>query len=316
LLTRSLALAERLDMPRELGLAYVTAGSSNLLRGRWKKSAEYLQRADRVLRERCTGVLWELTTCQTLLLSALIYLGDLAEATRRLPLMLGDAQERGNLYAATEARTRANFCWLAADDPDRARREATEALQRWSRQGFHRQHNNALIAHANTDLYVGDAEAARQRVEAQWPILARTLILRVQLFRVESHYLRARAALAVAASSAHGVDDLLRFSEARAGEIAREKMPWSDPFVPLLRGAAAAIRRDTTGAAVLLRAAAAGFEAADMGLYAAVTRRRLGELLGGSEGARLVSEMDAAMIARGVARPDRVANVLAPGAWT
>ena len=315
LLARSLTLAERLGSPRELGLAYVTGGSSGVLRGQWKKSVELLTRAEQILRERCTGVLWEFTTCQTLLLSSLLYLGEMAEAARRLPLMLGDAQERGNLYAATEARTRANFCWLALDDPDRARREATEALERWSRQGFHRQHNNALIAHVNTDLYNGDAAAARGRVEAAWPILSRTLILRVQVFRVESRYLRARAALAVAAATSRDVYELLRFSEARAAEIAREKMPWSDPFVPLVRGAAAAIRRDTTAAAALLRTAAAGFEAADMAVYAAVSRRRLGQLLKGSDGSRLVTDADAFMTSRGVRRPDRVADVLAPGQW-
>lgn len=328
MLARSLALAERVRSPRELGMSLVTAGSARLLRGQFRQAADFLCRADQILRERCTGVLWELTTCQTLLLSSLIYLGELDEAARRLPVMIGDAQERGNLYAATEARTRANFCWLAQDTPDRARAEATEALARWSRQGFHRQHNNAMIAHVNIDLYNGDAASARQRVETHWPVLSRTLILRVQLFRIEIRALRARAALAVAAeamaragearkrgSERAEAETLLRFSEQRANEIAREHMPWSDPFVPLLRGAAAAIRGDTDGAAVLLRTAAAGFEAADMGLYAAVTRRRLGQLLQTRDGARLVSDADAFMTSHGVTRPDRVADVLAPGRW-
>lgn len=315
-LSRSLALAERLDQPRALALAYVNAGSSDVLRGRWRHAVDYLLRAEQVLKERCTGVLWESTTCQSLLLSSLIYLGDLTEAARRLPLMLGDAPDRGNLYAATEARTRANFCWLALDDPQRARREATEALERWSRRSFHRQHNNALIAHTNTDLYLGEAAAARERVESHWPIVSKTLIMRVQLFRVESRYLRARAALAVAAASGRDVNTLLQFSDARAAEIAKENMPWSNPFVPLLRGAAATLRRDTAAAAGLLRASAAAFEAVDMSLYAGVSRRRLGQLLGGDEGGRLVADADAAMMARGIKRPDRVADVLAPGLWT
>jgi hypothetical protein len=53
-------------------------------------------------------------------------------------------------------------------------------------------------------------------------------------------------------------------------------------------------------------------EAADMGLYATMARRRLGELAGGDEGARAVAEADAWLVARGVRAPERLARLFMP----
>jgi hypothetical protein len=50
-----------------------------------------------------------------------------------------------------------------------------------------------------------------------------------------------------------------------------------------------------------------------MALWAAVTRRQLGRLVGGDEGAALIAAADAFMRARSVYEPERVAATLAPG---
>jgi hypothetical protein len=49
-----------------------------------------------------------------------------------------------------------------------------------------------------------------------------------------------------------------------------------------------------------------------MTLYAAVARRRLGELAGGAEGARMVTEADALLAAQGVGAPERFARLYMP----
>jgi hypothetical protein len=50
-----------------------------------------------------------------------------------------------------------------------------------------------------------------------------------------------------------------------------------------------------------------------MHLYAACARRRRGQLLGGDAGRRLVEEADAWMSGQAIRRPDRMADLLAPG---
>lgn len=47
-------------------------------------------------------------------------------------------------------------------------------------------------------------------------------------------------------------------------------------------------------------------------MFELAATRRLGELSGGVEGAKLVEQADAAMRDRGVARPERIARMLAP----
>jgi hypothetical protein len=305
-------LAERLGRPPEIALSLVTTGAAALICGEFRRAVDILTRAERMLREQCTGMMWELTTSQTFLLSSLIYVGELREAGRRLPVMLADALERGNLLAATEARAQANFVWLAADDVARAQGELDEALHSWSQRGFHRQHLSALNSQANIELYRGNAEAAWRRVADQWGPLWWSLLLQVQILRVESHYLFARCALAAAAA---GVDRqrLLRVAERHAAPMAREHMSWIAPFAPLLRAGIHSVKGEQEAARRLLLVAAEGFDRADMRLYAAAARRRLGQLTGGDEGRTLVLRADDVMRAQGIPKPDRVAAVLAPG---
>jgi hypothetical protein len=75
-----------------------------------------------------------------------------------------------------------------------------------------------------------------------------------------------------------------------ARRIASEKMSWSDPFALLIRAAIASGQNKPEQGVSLLSEAVEGFELADMALYAAASRRRLGQMLGGERGAELIAE--------------------------
>ena len=124
-------------------------------------------------------------------------------------------------------------------------------------------------------------------------------------------HLRARLALA----SAHGAvrRERLEIAQDCADRIAREEMPWSNPLAHMTYAALAKQREATSRAAALARQALDGFEAADMALYAAAARRRLGELLAGDEGSRLVAESEAWMTKQQIKNPVAVSNMMAPG---
>jgi hypothetical protein len=55
------------------------------------------------------------------------------------------------------------------------------------------------------------------------------------------------------------------------------------------------------------------FERADMRLYAAAARHRLGNLLGGERGQQLVAEAEAWMTEQRIKNPAAMTRMLAPG---
>ena len=137
------------------------------------------------------------------------------------------------------------------------------------------------------------------------------MLLRTQVLRIEATYLRARAALA--RSLNNGDRDKLSFAERLAHKIEKENMSWAKPFAVVVRAAVAHQRGRNTEATTFLAAAGDGFERADMRLYAAASRRRLGELLADDRGRQLVADADAWMTTQRIKNPERMARMLVPG---
>ena len=305
-------LAQRVAHPDALGTVCLVKGIVAYLEGRWKDSRESCDRAEEIFRDRCTGVTWELDTLHTFSLWSLTYLGDLAELGRRWPVLLKEARERGDRYAETNLSTFImTVVRLAANDPEGARRELEQAMERWSRdtgQGFHIQHHNALLARVYIDLYNGEGRTAWCRVSEMWPTYVKSFLLRVQVIRIEMLRLHARTALAAAAASADP-GPLLRQAERDVRRLEHEATPAAVLHARVIRAEVVATRRDKRGAHVLLAAAVTGFEAQDMHLCAASARRRLGELLGGDEGLDLIAQADCWMMSQTIRDPARMATL-------
>jgi hypothetical protein len=309
------SLAKRLDHPHTLGLATFAAGFAAYLEGRWKTGQELCDRAEAILRERCTGVAWELGNARFYALRSLVFMGRFAELSARLPSYLKDAHVRGDLYDETNLRARvASIVLLALDNPGEARREIREPLAHWSHSGYYVQHYYDLFGQTEADLYEGRADAAWQRVLDAWPRFRRSLLRRIQLVYLESCHLHARSVLAAVASGGFP-ERGLKLAERDARRIEKAAMAWSDPFAELVRASVAALRGDRDGAIRSLSSAETGFEATDAGLYAACARARRGQLVGGPEGEKLSSEAAAWMTEQRIARPERMLDVLAPGRW-
>jgi serine/threonine protein kinase/tetratricopeptide (TPR) repeat protein len=305
-------LARRVGHPQPIGLAIWARGVASYLVGHWKTGAALCERAAEVLRDQCTGVTWELATANRFMLSALLYMGEIGEVSRRVPGLLAAALEQGNLFAAMDLRTRLNLVWLAADDPTRARAEVIEALKDWPQEGFHLQHYTSMHAMAQIELYTGDVEVAWKHVQGQWKALEESMLLRIQILRIEAMHLKARAALASAGHS-HEKARRLRIAEKLAQSIARERVAWANPFVYLVRASVAHQRGDRLKAVGLLSQAMESFDLVDIDLYEAVARRRLGELLDDERGGRHIEEADAWMRKRQIQNPLALTRMMAPG---
>jgi eukaryotic-like serine/threonine-protein kinase len=313
---QAMRLAKKLGEPRIEGLATVTSGMAAYLRGDFSLARERLERGERILRERCRGVTWELDTATTMLFRALLFLGDWAEIRRRLPAALEGFAARGDLYAETNVRSRMGWvARLMQDQPEEARREARDAIARWSHKSFHLQHYWQLTGLAEIALYEGRGEAAWEVIESSWPKLADTHLLRVQFTRIEANHLRLRAA--VAAMAASGLDGeayrrLQPLVRRELRKLERGAVAWAAPLVELLQAGIAAIEGHHEDAARLLASAAEGCDRSQLALYAAAARMRLAQLLERPDDER--GRAGAAYLrAQGALKPERWCDVLVPG---
>jgi eukaryotic-like serine/threonine-protein kinase len=311
LIEKTETLAARARNPHAKAMAIWARGLSSYLMGQWQQAADYCERAAEILRDQCTGATWELTIANRFMLTSLLYLGDMVEVSRRVPQLLSAALEQGNLFTATDLRTRLNIIWLAADDPTRARDEVISAMITWPRKGFHLQHYSSLVALAQIEMYTGDYEVARKHIESQIRDLEKSMLLRIQGLRIDALHIRARLALA----SAMGDDreQHLRLADKLATRIEKEEMAYANPFATLIRAGIAHQRRDQKNAIALLEKAAKDFDESHMSLYAAAARRCLGEIIGGDRGRQLVAQSEEWMTKQQIKNPTRMMNLLAPG---
>lgn len=309
---RAEELARKVGHPHAIGLSIWASGVAAYLVGHWKNAASLCERAAEVLRDQCTGVTWELTIANRFMLSAMLNMGEIGEVSRRAPVLLEAALEQGNLFGAIDIRTRLNLIWLAADDPTRARAEVIEALKDWPQEGFHLQHYTSMHALAQIELYTEDAEVAWKHIQGQWKALEDSMLLRIQILRIEAMHLLARTALASAPRSPEKARRL-KTAAKLARRIASERVPFATPFVQLINAALAYQRADHSTAVGLLSQAIESFDLADIDLYEAVARRRLGELLGDERGRRHIDEADAWMRKRLIKNPDAMTKMMAPG---
>ena len=315
LVERTRALAEKIGQPYPTALATASAAWQAYHLGHFRDGRALLERTEKLFREKCAGVGWELATTQTFWLGSLFYLGDLLTMAESVPALFQEAERRGDHFFLTNLRlAHSSFVWLVDDEPEHGRRDVEEAIAAWSDRGFHLQHYYELLARTQFDLYAGDPKGALERLDRAWPALDRALILRAQRVRIEAFHLRARC-LVAAAAHVHPSEKgaLLRRAARDAARIEHEKMTWSDPLSALIRASIAHLQGDADGAIANLSLASEQLRKTEMALYAAVARRRYGEALGGDEGQALIDAANAWMSAQEIKSTARMTAVLTPG---
>ncbi|HEY7422786.1 MAG TPA: protein kinase [Gemmataceae bacterium] len=306
------ALALQVNRPYAHAMIALSRGIAAALAGEWRNGQRLCDEAEQMLRDLCTGTLWELGTAHRFSLWPQMFMGEAVEINRRLPRLLKEARERDDLYGETTLSLAVRtFVLLTADEPERARAELVRVMEKWSQQGFHVQHMNRLFDEAQIDLYLGDAEAAWHRLVDSWPDLEQTHLMRVQQIRIVMLHQRARCA--VTRAGGKDSDTWLRIAERDARSLRREKLLWADALALLIEAALAFRRGDAEKSRQILANAAASLTAVDMHLYAAAARRRLGQLLGGTQGQELVCQGEEWMNGQKVRNLDRMTALLAPG---
>jgi hypothetical protein len=315
---RAQALATELGDPRVQALIDGNAGAAALLGGRWQESVDLCTTAERTVRERCVGFTWELDVVELVSLTALWYMGRLADLVEEVPRRLREACERGDRFSATNLRSGLPFtAWLVSDETDEAAAELATARGDWSQEDFYVQHAQLLHADVLLALYRGDASGAAALLAAAEPAMGKTLLDQILLHRIVMTDLRGRVALAQLERPGLAAGErrrLLAVARRSARRLGRERVPWGRALAALLRAELAAA--GDGDAPARYAAAEAVLRDCGMELHAQVARRRGGQLRGD---ASAVEASDVWLGAQGVACPAALASLLAPastpGRW-
>jgi hypothetical protein len=253
------------------------------MEGDFVAGAPRIEAAQPLLRAHASR--WDVLNAEYLLLMVRTLLGDLRWVRDRVAALEYEAEWGDDLMLRVNLHTGyPPLARLAEDDPAGARDSVDEAMRNWSQRGFHRQHWSALFARSNCDLYEGRGELVWRNLEAAWPSLIRSLLLRSQAIRIAALNLRARAALATRRTEAALRD---------AGRLARENAGWATGFAALIRAGVSPSRDAFRHAAELL-------SGEGLRLHAAVARRRAGD-------------DDPWWREQGVENPDALVRCFAPG---
>jgi len=274
----------------------------------WPTVVAKLDRAMEIFRDAGRDAGWEHDTCQIYRINALLWMGEIAEVMRTLPVYLHEARRRGDRYALANLRTRNNMHWLAADDPAGALRDLDDALAGAPRAAgtYHVQSYYALVSRVDNALYRGQPEEAAALLAHDLPALRRAHLLRVWPIRRDVGIARTRTSLALAArGDAAAAADARRMIK----ELMASPQPVAPPLGHLFRGLLADLCGERAVAERELRRAAPALEAMRCGLYAAAARWRLGEVVGD---ARMVAAARADLVGRGVVKPEAMVRMLAP----
>ena len=307
LLGRAASLANTADHPHARALTTLMRGVTHALLGDLTQGAEQCDEASKELRERCTGVTWEIDNADIFGHYCRLGLGKLNEIRARLPAALGDFRGRGDLYGEVLLRVLvAWFMKLADNDVAGAKQDLEIIMQRWNQDRF-------LVQHGWRALYEGDAELAYGTMQAAWPDLERSLLLRAESMRVRATNCRARAALALAAKSQEPRRaELLAEATTAARKLGREKWTLARGYALSLQAALAQEAGRNEECRDTLAKAAQEFERHGAMLYAWSCRARHAQVT--ADGQALSGALDA-LRGQGIREPARMLRVFAPGAY-
>jgi serine/threonine protein kinase len=311
MLERENALATELGTPEAQAYASGAQGFAHFNSGEFQAAMPYLDRSEMLFRDQCVGVSFELNSIRGILFRNLFALGELRELRARATPILNEARRQCDRYMIIICQSTAGALLATqTDEPEQAELAMRDACERLVQGVVHLQHYWAYTAECQVALYRGDAERAYAGMAWLAPALKRALLWRVAPCRILVTALQARTAVALAQTRRAQSEQYLVEAEGCAARLAREQERWVKPAASAILGTVALTRGQEAEASAHLAAAAAGYDAQHMKLYAAAARRLEGLARGGDDGTSLVRTADAAFAAENVLNPGRMTALL------
>jgi hypothetical protein len=309
-------LAADIGTPEAQALEAVSDGGRAYFYGEWLRAGAPLDRAEELFRDHCVGKRFMLNSVRLWRYRVLGMRGDLQALRERVPPVLRDAEERGDLYSVVNYRaTSLVLTALGDDDPERADAELCAAAAHLPAHTFLVQHYFCLLAQVGVALYRGDAAGALAVLREAWPRLEKSHLLRVATVRVQSFDLLGRAALAACIEDRSRIAELRGTLTLSVRRLRGEVDAWAHGLADGLDAGRALLEGDHERARSHLELAAHGHATHGMDLHAAAARLALARLAGPDAAAELERHAQQAMHAARVKSAARMARLLAPTSY-
>ncbi len=306
-------IARQVDSSYAYGLIAMNRGVGSLMIGRWKNAQTELDLAEQIFRNQCTGVTWERHTTHNFVLWALLQMGELAELQRRWTAFFRESQERGDLHAVSILTDYyMTMIVLAKNERLESEAELEASVDRRGERPFNLRHSAAVESLVHLNLYRSDITKAWSRITAVWPDYARSMLLGIQMVRINILELRAHTALALAERTKQNAA-YMHQAKHDARQLAREGQEGARAHAYYVRTGIAACEEDPVRAVEELNRAISAYDAAQMPLRAQLLRYRLAEIQNDDETRPIRESAESWIKAHGIVSPTRWAGMYAPG---
>jgi hypothetical protein len=179
--------ASRTNVPYHRAMVYMAHGYAHWTNYRLSEALSPLTQAERLLRQACVDVAWELANARVGLLNALWNSGRLWQHEELATDWQRDARERGDRYAGTQLVVLglSYQTYLRHDDPDTADDVLESCLAGWP-EAFQLPHWSQFVGKQLVALYRG-GDGAHALLRKTWPSLQRSRLLNIPYFALITH---------------------------------------------------------------------------------------------------------------------------------
>jgi hypothetical protein len=293
-------LADRGGTPHTRAMILIARSFADMTEKAWTRAYGSLDEAERLLRDHCTGVSWELSLVHMSRVSIQRIQGQYGDALRGGLSVLAEARQRGDIF--TEARIGILVLvdqQLLEDRFLEGRRVLRELSREWLRGRFPVQQVLGFFHDINIDLLMDRRGMAWRRCRRSWPLIERTQMLRVEVIREYAFLLRGGVALAAIDDQPSQGEALIRVARSELRRLRRERSRRARIFADMLEALIDLRGGQRDRAIEHIDRCAAWFEAGGHDTFGATLRHCQGRLVGGADGARAMRDAEHMLRERG-----------------
>jgi eukaryotic-like serine/threonine-protein kinase len=306
----ALTLAERIGNPHAVGWARAAAAVLAWSEARWRDATELAAQGIAVFQAHSIDSAWEVGALDVWFrLRPLLAIGELPRFVEGVALNLAEADERQDKFTLTLGQT-TGLPWvhLIGDRPGEASAQSQSAIDAWTRDAWHIQHQENLRTQCLVELYEGRPANVLERIEAARPRFEAAMLERLQNERIQLWHLRGLALISGVRAGTVAESEL-RTVERDVHALRKDRHRWADVIAAALAAGVAAARK-SPDASRLYALTAAAFDALGMVMHAAAASRRRGELLDGPARDTELEAADRRLANLGIVDPVRFARLL------